>query len=697
MPKKGQNLSKEAIEQMKLAKLNKMKSKLDWDLVEPYLDVQLQKSSRNRKLNFITFRELRELVDSGKSFKDISRSGVSKHLVQFFSNFLQGKIILDKDTFYNDYRSGLPLNDIADRYNISKSDITFLRQLYNFKATGFKYQNRKNTEVPLTQRQKEILYGSLMGDAKRQYVNKSYNTASVGFSHSSKQKKYLLWKFNEFKSVVSEKSLKESLSFDPRHNGFNTTCSFYTHANTDVENILSEFYKDDKREPTRKILDNITPLGLAVWYQDDGSTDIREHKPQFSFCTDSFSKESCELIVQWFKERYGIDAFLADRKSNGNLYYRVKIRTYHSEKFVDLVSSYVLPMFYYKINKNDHTSWKQKKNLSIHDIKECPLSDNFMSMNKDKQDEWVDNIVFSLHHQGFRSLLDDPKNHLTDMRKVFEFDTGKTIKEDCIDFSSLGNIFLMYHFPNFWTAKAKGSYSPREIFNNEIYLKEIVREVILNDRIPIGRVLLRKLRRYRGNKCVSGFMPCIAKSIYDKYCDEGSNVLDFCAGYGGRLFGASASEKVKSYHGIEINLDSFSGLHNLRHSLYVYKNIKTSININNQDSLLGMKMFVDNTFDFCFTSPPYFDAELYDTDSKQSSQKYGSYGEWFDNYLIPCVVESSRVSKKVAINVANTGAYPIADDLKEYLESKNMLLGEDRIKYPKFGGGNKFEPIFVIS
>ena len=119
--------------------------------------------------------------------------------------------------------------------------------------------------------------------------------------------------------------------------------------------------------------------------------------------------------------------------------------------------------------------------------------------------------------------------------------------------------------------------------------------------------------------------------------------------------------------------------------------------MSNQDSVIGMKQFHDNAFDFCFTSPPYFDAEKYEENSSQSSQAYYKYGDWFENWLLPAINEAQRISKKTAINIANTGAYHIADDLRRYFEQNDIQWQEDQIRYPsRFGGKFRFEPIFII-
>ena len=144
----------------------------------------------------------------------------------------------------------MSLEDISEKYKISREDTTYLRQLYEIKNKGAKFINRKKTEFPLTQRQKDILYGSMMGDAKRQ---NSVSNASVGFNQGERQKDYLLWKFDEFRNVASENSLKGSSYIDKKSENESFRWSFYTYANTDVEICLAKFYDRGGKQVSNEI------------------------------------------------------------------------------------------------------------------------------------------------------------------------------------------------------------------------------------------------------------------------------------------------------------------------------------------------------------------------------------------------------------------------------------------------------------
>ena len=699
MPKLGTHLSQESIELMRKNKLKKLLSKYKWELVEPYLDAEIDLGSRNRSKKFITLREFKELLEEGKNIREISKI-TSKHLAIFYSKFSQGAIELSKEEFAEEYEKGLSLVEIAEKHNISKDSITFLRQLYGKKNKGAKYIERKKTEVPLTQYQKEILYGTMLGDAKR------LSPSSVAFGHSEKQKDYLLWKYEIFRNVSSENSLKCSISFDGRSERKVKSWGFYTYANTDVERCIMDFYQSGKKEVNRVVLDNLSPASLATWFCDDGKTDFgyrsivrgMNPNPSCKLCTESFSKESCENIKDWFKEEYDIEVYLKEKQLSNGMGYRIAFGCENTKKFFDLIREHVPLMFNYKIDIDTYLKQREEKENETIGGKDfnCPLGAAFSSLDLKKQDYYINNLVDYFQEQGIEFLIHKPAEWKEDMNDTLNYNVEKLIANGHINFIHLGNRFLMSHFPNFWKAKAKGSMSPKEVFENKSYLSEIMRSIIIEGNFPNEDRILRKLRRYRGNKQVSGFMPLVAKAIYHKHCEEGTKIFDFCGGYGGRLFGALACDKIKSYTATEVNFESFCGLNDLYRTLRVHADIDKEVNLFNQDSILGMKQFSDQSFDFCFTSPPYYSTEEYSQEDNQSFKTYSTYGDWFEGFLLGSINEARRICKKVAINIDNSGGYKLADDLRNWLNSERIEFIEDKIRYPQYGGNWKFEPIFVF-
>jgi hypothetical protein len=350
-------LSPEGLQAIRKARLEQALSNYDWSIAEPYLDVQLNQSSRNRKLSFITLREFKSQVTNSVGLKEIAKQGVCKHVLQFFSNFCQNKIKLTKESFEAEYNDGRSLEEIAKAHNISREDITFLRQLYGIKTKGSTFQQRKQNETPLTQTQREIICGSLMGDGKK------VSDSAVGFGHGDDQKEYLFWKYAQLEDHASKESLKPYHYTDKRNGYKGIKWSFYTYANTEIESIVKMFYKGEK-DVTQQILDELTPLSVAVWYMDDGLTKWqkkyreqyphRNFTPECHFCTDSFSREACELMTEWFENKYGIKTHIRQNgcSKQGKPRFRIIVDTPSVDKFFLLISPHIIPSMRYKVDYN---------------------------------------------------------------------------------------------------------------------------------------------------------------------------------------------------------------------------------------------------------------------------------------------------------------------------------------------------------
>lgn len=701
MPNKGQKFPQKSISKLRASLQKYNAAKYNWDTIEPYLDIRFDNRQKKQVKNVITLREFKKFIQDGNSLRDIKGKGICKHLINFFSNFSQGKVNLPKDIFLAEYEEGKSLDEIAEKYNILRGDIAFLRHLYGIKRKGATYIRRKNTETLLTKEQKEILYGSMMGDASKM------SPSSVKFKQGETQKDYLLWKYRKFENIASQNSLKPQCLIDHRSGMEQISWLFYTHANTDVEFCVSEFYPTGNKEINQSILDKLTPLSIAVWFMDDGQTDwghrSRVKYDQYStpvckFMTQSFSYENCLLIQKWFLEKYNISTRLQEVSLSNSAGYKVVISNKSVLAFLDLIEPHILPMFKYKTH---YTAYLEKRKESevgviVGENVKCPIGADFSALPHDEQDTHINRIVHTLHQKGIEWLIEKPEDHVNAMEKVFTYDANFLLRKDYISFSNIGNKFVMFHFPNFWSARMKGGQSPKNIFNNKQYLSEIIRNIILQGYFPSNQKILTKLKKYRSNRSISGFMPCVAKAIYEKYCPENGKVLDFCSGYGGRLFGAFANDKVLSYTGIEANFKSYYNTGELYRNLLKFSKKKKQVVLINQDSITGMKQFNDNSFDFCFTSPPYFDTEEYSDEESQSRLQYISYGKWFNEYLIKSIEEARRISKKVIINIANTGPYMIADDLEKWLKNSSINYGKDQLRLPHYGKNFRFEPLFIF-
>lgn len=318
--------------------------------------------SKNRTKVRISYDEFLDKLKQNITLKEMKNEGVSKHQLDFYSALSQGKISITREQFEEEYKSGQSLDQISQKYDIQRDHTTQLREFWGIKRLGPKFIHRKKTEKSLTYRQKKIVYGGLLGDAGKMSLS------SVKMKQSTKQKEYLMWKYEQLKEHVSPKSLQEHSYYDKRYHKEYHTIMFYTYANTDIETIVHQFYNSGKKVVTSEILDNLDELALAVWFMDDGKTgwsySSRQRtgynfKPESILCTDSFSREENELICEWFNKKWGIKCFL--RKNKPRKHFRVVFSTSTVDLFHGLMRPFFIPSMLYKIDYEAYKQYRKDK------------------------------------------------------------------------------------------------------------------------------------------------------------------------------------------------------------------------------------------------------------------------------------------------------------------------------------------------
>ena len=171
-------------------------------------------------------------------------------------------------------------------------------------------------------------------------------------------------------------------------------------------------------------------------------------------------------------------------------------------------------------------------------------------------------------------------------------------------------------------------------------------------------VMRSLLRRYTGTQCVSNFRPTAAACLYSHFAFPGAMVWDMSMGYGGRILGAIISDI--NYVGTDPAELTFKGL----------QQIKEDFGRDNRHYFLnkcGSEVFEpkENSLDFAFTSPPYFNWEQYGEEEGQSFNQYSGNEEWNNGFLRKTIQNAYKGLKKdkyMGLNVANIKSHKTFED-----------------------------------
>lgn len=192
----------------------------------------------------------------------------------------------------------------------------------------------------LTERQKAILIGVLLGDA---HMEKLYNPqlGRLKIEHSKVQKEYVEWLYEEFKNWVRTKPKERTrMTFGKLFAKY----QFCTYGHAILGKFRERFYSGRTKIVPRDIEKDITPLSLAVWYMDDGSIKSKRHKGVF-LNTQGFAESDILLLQKILEQNFGIISTTKKDKNGKQIYLGGEA----GEKFCKLINPYVIPSMRYKI------------------------------------------------------------------------------------------------------------------------------------------------------------------------------------------------------------------------------------------------------------------------------------------------------------------------------------------------------------
>ena len=190
--------------------------------------------------------------------------------------------------------------------------------------------------------QKQIILGGLLGDSSCSLKK------IISFSQSERQKEYLIWKSRFF-----DKEDDIKCTYSIFNNNKYLKCYFYYYIKKEDEYFFSfirkNLYSRGRKKISLKYLNELTPLGLAVWWMDDGCLAISKKNRYGKLSTECFNYEEHLLIQKYFKEKWDINVQIKIEK---NKYYFLRFNVTELKKLIKIIYKYVcnVPSMVYKID-----------------------------------------------------------------------------------------------------------------------------------------------------------------------------------------------------------------------------------------------------------------------------------------------------------------------------------------------------------
>ena len=191
----------------------------------------------------------------------------------------------------------------------------------------------------LNQAQQSILNGSLLGDGNLRLAKGKLN-ALFEVNHTVKQKLYVDWKYENFKSFVltGPKARKG--------NGARIAYRFTTQSLPVFTSVYKRFYQNNHKVIPADL--KLDPLALAVWFMDDGS----KSRSSVYLNTQQFSLEDQAKLLNILKKEFN----LIGKLNKDKYYFRIRITTESTQSLKNIIRPHVLPLFSYKLGDDPVTT-----------------------------------------------------------------------------------------------------------------------------------------------------------------------------------------------------------------------------------------------------------------------------------------------------------------------------------------------------
>lgn len=193
--------------------------------------------------------------------------------------------------------------------------------------------------ISLSQKQKSILFGTIMGDGYLQRTGQK--NARLRLEHRKDQKEYLLWKVEQLRLLFQGKAKY----LERIHPTTKRKYAYWRHQSQSTPylgKLRKVFYPEGKKIIPENIEKYLTPLMLSVWYMDDGYYYSRD-KCSYLYLG-NVSKKEAEIVFTALLKKFHISTRVKRKKKGYAIYFPPA----ETQKLKTLIKGHIISYFNYK-------------------------------------------------------------------------------------------------------------------------------------------------------------------------------------------------------------------------------------------------------------------------------------------------------------------------------------------------------------
>jgi hypothetical protein len=183
------------------------------------------------------------------------------------------------------------------------------------------------------------------GDARIRQ-QKGCRSVTLQINHSIRQKEYLV-----FKRDILQNLFKEwEIPIHPFDNSGYPGVRLETRNHPKLRTIHKWFYSNGKKVVSRRILEYLSPIGIAIWYMDDGSLSFKRREGQIhgreihlnTYC----SLDEAKIIQSYFRNVWGVSWTIVPNKG----LFRLRMGAKEAKGFFKIIEPHMIQVMKYKID-----------------------------------------------------------------------------------------------------------------------------------------------------------------------------------------------------------------------------------------------------------------------------------------------------------------------------------------------------------
>lgn len=200
------------------------------------------------------------------------------------------------------------------------------------------------------QLKKSLLIAMVLGDGYIRIVTDKRHANSkpqgvLQIRHSAKQRDYLEHKADLLHSILGGSRPTVRLIDNSGYPGvqLNKNHRWFRY-------LRNWIYVNGVKTYQARMLNHLTPEGIAIWYMDDGNLALPKKNGKIHarrlYLNTHKTKEENQIVIDFFKEKY--DIRFTQVLNRG--WYRLTCGTQETKKFISLVEPFIIPSMSYKID-----------------------------------------------------------------------------------------------------------------------------------------------------------------------------------------------------------------------------------------------------------------------------------------------------------------------------------------------------------